>query len=178
MTFQPLPDVQLIGIVGAPRHGKDMLAKAIARRWLGAERFAFSDGIAAYARATGQMSARDPAVLQTAGWVLKQADNDIWLKVVYGSMQDRLPSLAIITGVRMLIEADMIREMGGSLVRVVRVDDHGAEFEATDRDMDHAVEQESCQIHCDREVALRTGRVDQMSDAADWIVEWLHGRAA
>ena len=136
-SFVAIPGVRMIGITGRARSGKDELAKAILRLVAGAERFAFSDAVAAVARTAGMMRTRDAAVLQRIGTQMREVDPDIWCLALYGAIDDRRPDVAIVTGVRYTNEHAMIRAMGGRLIGVRRP---GAPA-LTDRDPGHPVEQ-------------------------------------
>lgn len=132
----PIPGVRVIGVTGAARHGKDELAKAIIRICPGAERFAFSDAVAAVSRVRFGMTERDASKLQDTGTRYRQVDPAVWLRCMYGAIQDRRPRVAVVTGVRYPNELDVIRGMGGVLVAVRR----SAAPPLTDRDPEHEVE--------------------------------------
>lgn len=136
-SFAPIPGVHVVGITGRARSGKDELAKAILRLVAGAERFAFSDAVAAVARTAGMMRTRDAGVLQQVGTQMREVDPDVWCHALYGTLEDRRPEVAIVTGVRYANERAMIQAMGGRLVGVRRP---GAPA-LTDRDPAHPVEQ-------------------------------------
>jgi hypothetical protein len=124
----------VIGFTGKARHGKDLACELIAGIVPGARRYAFSDGIAAYARALGLMTARDPSVLQRVGLDVRDRNVTAWLDVVRGAIADHAPTLALISGVRYPNEAEMIRALGGYIVRVVRTNEDGSPFVSGDRD--------------------------------------------
>lgn len=168
----------MIGLVGHARAGKDTLAKALMRCLPGAERFAVSDGIAAYARAIGAMTDRVPAVLQDVGWSLRKDRQSVWLDTLYGAIDDRRPAWAIITGVRFHDEAEMIRAMGGRLVRVNRLEADGAEHVSGDRDRAHIVEAQIDSIACDQTVSIASGNLVMFDSAAEWLARELSGVAA
>lgn len=162
--------IPVVGICGHARHGKDALALALLRVCPGAERFAFSDAIAAYARVTGVMTARDPRVLQEVGWAMRQRSPDVWKLALYWAIVDRAPRLAIVTGVRFLDEASLIRQMGGQIVRVRRVLADGSAFVDADRDRDHPVEREIEAIGFDLHVTVREGELARLDEYAAQLV--------
>lgn len=151
MSFVPLPGVRVLGITGYARHGKDTLARYLIETVAGAERFAFSDLLAARARLEGRMDRRDPGVLQN-----ERVDRDYLLRAMYRWIEDRAPVLAIVTGVRKADEMQMIRDMGGEVIRVVRTED-GVLYEAHDRDNGHAIEQDISGLHEDASVVAASG---------------------
>lgn len=157
MTFRPIDGVKVIGITGAARAGKDTLAQFILKLVPGAERFAFSDGLSAYCRATGRMQERDPRVLQDVGSAFRLNDSSVWLRVLYGAIEDRRPHLAVITGVRFPNEAEMIESMGGFVIRVVRLQPDGSEYVADDRPANHPAEREIASVPTSVTVAAESG---------------------
>lgn len=166
MTFDPIPGTAVLAFTGRARHGKDTAARIIVESFgVDAHRFAFSDAISAYARVAAGMTARDPVLLQAIGYEMRQGRPDVWLGALYGAIADRQPRLALITGVRFQDEADLVRRMGGVLIRVARVDADGAPFLATDRDNDHATERFIDGLVADREVTNVSGRLDLFRDA-------------
>jgi len=166
-TYAPIPNVIVIGITGRARHGKDTLAIELLKDFSGAERFAFSDGLSAYCRATGKMTERDPRVLQEEGTRLRMERENVWLDVLYGAIQDRAPRIAIITGVRFPNEAQMIRDMGGVIVRVTRYDADGRLYCADDRDPNHASEAALDSIIAD--VEFSGCLEDRCRRASEWV---------
>lgn len=136
-TWRPIPGVQVIGITGRARSGKDELAKALVRAVPGAERFAFSDAVAVMARVVHRMNGRDARVLQTVGTQYREQDEAVWLRCLYGILQDRRPRLAVVTGVRYANELGLIYGLGGIVVGVRRPWAPAL----TDRDPHHVVEQ-------------------------------------
>jgi len=136
MSWRVIPGVSVIGITGKARAGKDELARAIVRVAIGAERFAYSDAVAAVARAGHMMERRDPSVLQFIGTLYRQANATTWLRCLHGAIEDRRPAIAVITGLRYQNEVDLVRDLGGIVVGVERP---GAPALA-DRDPQHEVE--------------------------------------
>ena len=162
----PIAGVRVLGLCGAARHGKDQLARLLCELVPGAERFALSDGIAAFARAHGWMTKRDPRTLQEVGWELRQARPGAWLEVLYGAIDDRRPPLAIVTGIRFADEAALVRQMGGQLLRVVRLEADGRPFVDQDRDPAHPVERQIATLSVDAEIVARSGDLEALRAAA------------
>src|SRR5574343_730126 len=166
-TYALIPGVNVIGITWRARHGKDTLAIGLLSNIPGAERFAFSDGLSAYCRAIGKMTARDPRVLQDEGTRLRNERESVWLDVLYGAIQDRAPRIAIVTGVRFPNEARMIRDMGGVIIKVIRYTDDGRLFCASDRDLNHPSE---AAIDAITPHGVLSGDPDDVqSDALRWL---------
>src|SRR5689334_22272985 len=103
MPFTPIPGTRVVGVSGHARCGKDTFAAALIDVIAGAERWAFSDLIAAHERLSGRMTARDPRHLQNC---LGQFPREWLVGAMYHALLDRRPKLAIITGVRKPDEID------------------------------------------------------------------------
>jgi hypothetical protein len=123
----------------------------------GAERFAFSDALAVECRVHHGMTKRDPALLQRIGMARRDAQPGVWIDALYGAIADRQPEVAVITGVRFHDEAEMIRAIGGHLIRVERVDSHGQRYVTDDRDPNHAAEQQIDSLKCDAMLVANSG---------------------
>ncbi len=152
--YPPIAGVQVIGFVGAARHGKDELAKMIMRSNIGAERFAFSDLLAAHLRLIGAMTTRDTAKLQRAGI---EVDRDCLCRAMYGWIEDKAPAFALVTGIRYASDADLIRAMGGRIISVKRIEADGRPFVDPDRDPNHPIETFIPAIRHDVEVIACSG---------------------
>jgi hypothetical protein len=137
MTYAPIVGVKVVGVTGAARHGKDTFAKALLLSVPGAERIAFSDLIAASERIAGRMTERDPEHLQATHFTINR---DHLLCAMYEFIRDRKPNVCVITGVRKPDEVEMIKALGGKIVKVRRLLDGGGVFKTDDRDPAHAVE--------------------------------------
>lgn len=158
MKYEPIHGVSVIGLVGHARHGKDEAARVLARLVAGARRYAFSDAISIYARLQHGMTQRDPVVLQDVGYQVRLDRPSAWLDAVYWQIHDHSPDLAIITGARFEDEVQMIRDMGGLIIKVYRVNEDGSEFVSGDRDRKHAVERDIDSLHHDGLVRNVTGK--------------------
>ena len=156
--YAPIDGVSVVGITGAARSGKDELAKALMRHISGAERFAFSDAVAVVARINGLMTTRDAAALQKVGTRYRETvGSDVWVRCLHGAIEDRRPQLAVVTGIRYPNECAWLRDVGGTLVGVVRP---GAPA-LTDRDPSHPVEQHIAALLAQAHVTIT---VDEHAD--------------
>lgn len=170
MEWTPIPGVWVVGITGRARHGKDELARALVRQIPGAERFAFSDALSAVARTLQLMDRRDAHVLQQLGTRLRDVDPDTWVRCLYHQLEDKRPSVAVITGIRYPNELAMIRQMGGTLVAVERPQAPAL----TDRDPHHPVEQQIASLMAEADVCIS---VDECPDH-DALEAYCDGMAA
>ena len=176
-SYAPLDGVQVVGFTGAARHGKDTAAATICALVPGARVYGFSEAISVVARALHGMTRRDPALLQHLGFFYRRQQPTIWLDAIYWRIAEDRPTLAILTGLRFLDEAQMVRELGGEVVRVRR-DVAGRPYVATDRDSTHPVEQQEARIVADATWAHEDGRVDRLQQQARaWVMGWEAKRA-
>lgn len=150
----PIDGVKVLGITGHAGHGKDMLAKFLLRAVPGSERFAFSDALSAKLRLERRMWRRNPPQLQH---MMDEVSREGVRDAVYFAIDDKRPPLAIVTGVRFYDEVEMIRGMGGSVVRVRRVDEDDRPYVSPDRDPKHPVEQHIPNLPVDAEVVAKSG---------------------
>lgn len=133
---RPLPTSapRLIGVVGAPHSGKDVIADHLIARYAGVGRLAFSDVIIAeanrwleaFGRRIDVETKSDPTyrlLLQTFGVVRRREDERYWVDQVASRIR-RLWSdgvrLVVTTGVRAPSDSELIRDLGGELWRVRR----------------------------------------------------------
>jgi hypothetical protein len=152
--YPAIPGVTVIGLVGQSGHGKDEVAKMLIRNCPGTERFGFSDGISYRARLNGEMVERNPTFLQP---ISSGIAREHFLNAMYYAISDRKPTVAVITGIRAPDEAELIRSMGGRIVRVRRVDREGRPYVNPDRDSTHPIEQMIPKIHADAEIVATSG---------------------
>jgi len=155
----------VIGFTGKARHGKDLACELIASIAPGARRYAFSDGVAAYARALGLMTARDPVILQRVGTEIRGRNLTAWIDVVRGAIADHAAPVALVSGVRYANEAEMVRSMGGYIIRVVRTEADGSPFLCGDRDPHHGSETAMDGIAPDYTVDNVSGQLGAFRDA-------------
>jgi len=112
-----------IGLIGLAGSGKDTAAKALYS--LGYMRYAFADRVKNLAWRfgwDGNKDERGRALLQNIGMAGRQYDPATWIKYVERMIEDEtdLQGLIVFTDVRFQNEADYIRSIGGTIVRIVR----------------------------------------------------------
>lgn len=140
MQFSTIPGVLVIGIGHKAQHGKT----SVAREWLQAHPadamiFELSDHVATVARIFHGMTTRDPATLVRVGQGMRATfDDEVWLRCVHGSIGDKRPAIAIIPNIRFPNEVEFVRQIGGYIVKVERVNYTGTSaptpFVSSDRD--------------------------------------------
>ena len=121
LDLPPIPGVRFIGFGHKARHGKDEAVKAITnmhpRR---VQRFVFADALKAHCRVAHGMTVKDGKLLQEIGHGLRGEDPNLWIKALYYHVDELRPEVALISDVRYKNEADFIKKMGGTMIRVRR----------------------------------------------------------
>lgn len=140
--LMPLPDVRWLGIGHKARHGKDTAARLIhTLQPAKSVVMSFADDLKAFCRARYGMAEKDGNLLQKVGHAVRQQDADHWVKCIYARAKEavagRKTLLVIVPDVRMKNEAAFIKLMGGTLIKVERLDENGALFIDKDRDPTH-----------------------------------------
>jgi hypothetical protein len=140
-TFQPIPGMKVIALGHRARHGKDTAAAAIIKAIPGAMRFAFADDLYAIARVRHGMTTKDAPLLQKLGVDYRENFGvDVWVRAVYAKMLDARPKLAVITDVRFPNELAFIKALGGTTVKVERLNQDGTLFTDPSRPAGHISE--------------------------------------
>lgn len=179
----------LIGLGSKARHGKDSAAKAIqdfydCKRTTASAHgygikipevkiFKFAEGVYAEAREQG-MTDKDAPLLQKIGMQRRIEDKDYWIKKVTRQL-DKFDGIALITDVRFFNEALMIKERGGFLLNVLRLNGDGKPFVAADRPADHPSETDLDNYVWDYFVRTFTGQEALAGELAITIAEHLMG---
>ena len=142
MAYKPIPNVYVIGLGHKARHGKDTAASHIVRETKGAAVVhSFSDDLYAIARIIFGMKKKDGSVLQWLGTEgFRRKDPQTWVDSMYWKLDYKRPRIAVIPDCRFPNEAEFVKDMGGTLIKVTRVDSHGNPYVVTDRDPNHPSE--------------------------------------
>lgn len=133
-TLLPADAPRLIGVVGAPHSGKDVIADHMIAHYAGVGRLAFSDVIIAeanrwleaFGRRIDVETKSDPTyrlLLQTFGVVRRREDEQYWVRQVAARIRtlwSQGARLIVTTGVRAPSDVQLIRDLGGELWRVLR----------------------------------------------------------
>lgn len=170
---------KIIGLGHKARHGKGYAARAIiahcATNGLYAREYGFSDALKAYARVLG-MRTKDPRLLQVLGTeVFRTIDPHIWVRILLDTIAEQAPDLALITDLRFPNEADAIREAGGKLIRVTRLNADGSLWVAPDRDPSHPSETALDHYTFDAHIAIESGNITALRAAAVIAYQELEG---
>ena len=136
-----------VGLGHKARNGKgvvaDVVAEDLRRRAPGARPavLAFADDLKALARALGMQGKNGP-MLQHLGLAMRALDPDYWINALRERLDTDHPdaNVVLIPDVRFPNEADWILSLGGSVVKVTRLNEDGSVFIADDRDSRHISE--------------------------------------
>lgn len=140
MIWKPIEGTKVIGFGHRARNGKDTAANFICDAF-GASKFSFSDALYDVARVVFGMKEKDPALLQVLGTdVFRKRDPEIWVNTLYYKLKDKAPRIAVIPDVRFINEAELIKSLGGILIKITRLNPDGTPFVALDRDPNHPSE--------------------------------------
>lgn len=147
LAYPPLPRTLVLGFGNKARAGKDWVARTLAHRIAGARILPFAAALKAYCRIGFGMREKNARLLQQMGTdVLRAKEPDIFVRTLYDTLAEDAVSwsdpirVVLIPDVRFPNEAAMIKQMGGYVVRVKRLNADGTLYLATDRDPQHASE--------------------------------------
>lgn len=140
--YQPIDGTHIIGIGHRARHGKDSSAEYIIKATKGAaRRYSFGTGLYAVARAIFGMTTKDAVLLQNLGTeVGRRNDDERWVRTTYWQIRDERPPIAILSDCRFPNEAGFVKQLGGTLINVNRLNKDGSLYVASDRDPNHPSE--------------------------------------
>ena len=99
----------------------------------------FAGALYKEARELHGMTEKDPVLLQNIGMARRAEDPDYWIKKAFDSIP-KGTDIAVFTDVRFLNEADAIKARHGYLIEVVRRNEDGSRYIATDRPANHPSE--------------------------------------
>jgi hypothetical protein len=112
-------------------------------------------------------------LLQWWGTEYRRAqDNNYWIKKAFASIPIGT-NIAIFTDVRFLNEAGSIKERGGHLIEVVRLNQDGSRFYSTDRPRDHVSETQLDGYNWDH--YIKTKSAVETGEQAITIAEFIRG---
>lgn len=132
----------------------------------------FAGALYEEARTHYAMKAKDPILLQTIGMLRRTEDPDYWVKIAFGCIPTGT-NIAIFTDVRFKNEAETIKAKGGHLIEVVRLNQDGSRYYATDRPSDHPSETELDGYNWDH--YIKTKSAAETAEQAVTIAEFIRG---
>jgi hypothetical protein len=140
--YKQLPNVHVVGIGYKARNGKDSTA-AVFQEYFGsaARRYAFADHLRSICRVEHGMTVKDAELLQRMGTdVYRVKDPEVWVRSTYWTIAEQAPEIAIVSDVRFPNEAQMVKDMGGTLIKCVRREPNGQQFIDPSRSATHPSE--------------------------------------
>jgi hypothetical protein len=141
-----------IGVSGRARHGKTEFCKAIAGHVNGydvfgdvcpgpAKLYDIGDAIRRYCISTGRlpkverkdMTRAQLEVLIDVGREKRLQDEDFWIRQVAEDIKEDRVEVALIPNLRYQNEAKIVRQLGGYVVRLARLNENGSVYISDDR---------------------------------------------
>ena len=186
----------IVGFGNKAQHGKDTAGEAVVKyfnrrterlsahygRGIGACRsiiaksYKFAGALYKECRKQHGMTDKDAPLLQKVGMARRQEDENYWVKQVKQQIATDKPDIAIITDVRFPNEAKFVRDRGGILVNVTRIDAFGQLFIADDRPADHPSETALDGYPWSYYIKAHTGEAPLVEQLAICIVEFERAR--
>jgi hypothetical protein len=118
------------------------------------------------------MTDKDPILLQTVGMQRRNQDVNYWVNRAFESIPANT-DIAVFTDVRFKNEAEMIKQKGGYLIEVIRLNQDGTRYYATDRPSDHPSETDLDNYNFDFNI---TSKSDVLTgELAVTIAEYVRG---
>lgn len=134
----------LVGLGHKARQGKDTVGEMVERvlnsLGISTKRYSYAAALYGFCRAYHGMTEKDPVLLQRVGVAEREKDSEVWVSKCFERIALEGPQVAIITDTRFLNEADIIRERGGLVAKVTRVQADGTNFVDPSRPADHVSE--------------------------------------
>lgn len=177
----------IIGLVAPARHGKTTVASTLLReaRALGlkAETFEASSYILEDAihrkevenKLREELSKEEIKKLVDIGLERRLEDPYYWLKRMKADLAAQNPDVAIFPSIRFHNEAQMVKDIGGKLVRVTSYISDGRTYVSPDRDPNHVSETEQFDIKADYFLVTKRGESDLLKRLAATLFKYLHG---
>lgn len=159
----------LVGISGRAEHGKSSTADAVvayaASKGLYATSFELSNYILQYAiqrnllpnKTRKQLNKEEVQVLVEVGESVRASDPKMWINRAMKEIEDYKPDVGIVPNVRRTYEADVIKEAGGVIIKVVAINKNGSEFISQTRDPNNELESGANLIQADYFITTRRG---------------------
>jgi hypothetical protein len=180
--------VIIIGLGHKARSGKDTAGEAIVQHY--ADQFVtarkhgqtykgprivlmkFAGALYKEARELHGMTEKDPVLLQNIGMARRAEDPDYWVKRAFAAIPQGT-DIAVFTDVRFLNEAAAIKAKHGYLINVVRLNEDGSRYFATDRPANHPSETELDAYNWDFQIVSKSAALT--GEVAITIAEYIRG---
>jgi hypothetical protein len=180
----------ILGFGNRARQGKDVAGESIVEhyrpipescqnymdwKWYKEPRIVlvkFAAALYAECRETYGMIDKDPVLLQNVGMHRREQDPNYWVDKAFASIPDKT-DIAVFTDVRFHNEAWAIKERGGYLIEVVRLNQDGTRFYADDRPKDHPSELDLDDYNWDFHLQAKTGQAELIKRQAITLTEYI-----
>jgi hypothetical protein len=181
----------IIGFGNKARQGKDVAVQAIIDYYAGlraikesdylpsadvpiVQRIGFADALYEVCRTEYGMKEKDAALLQRIGAERRVSDPLYWVRQAFAKI-DPKAEVVLVSDVRYKNEADFIKDRGGYVVNVTRLDEKGRRFISGDRPSDHPSETDLDHYNFDFRLVNSDGHQALLAEQAITLVEYLRG---
>lgn len=170
----PLKNTIIVALGHKARHGKSWVAKWMASQLPGAKVMGFADTLKAYCRIAYGMRRKEPTLLQDTASDLRAADHEVFIRALYDTLVEEPPPMVLIPDLRYENEARMIQDIGGFLVKVVRLQEgpRYLPYVSPDRDPSHQSEIElDTFAGWDHRIIAASGQLDLLEQHSRVVLE-------
>src|SRR5579859_2145248 len=182
----------IIGFGNKARHGKDTAAQAIVDYYekkkfylsmapgkvkehvVSAVRIGFADDLYAVACSEYGMKEKDAPLLQRIGAERRVGDPEYWIKRAFTKINPT-HDIVVIPDVRYRNEAQYIKDAGGYLVNVSRLNADGTQYVDPSRPADHPSETDLDSWNWDFKFVIGDGHAALTGELAITLAEYLRG---
>ena len=182
----------IVGFGSKARQGKDSAAEAVVlhfqrkahreKEYYGevkatptARIYKFAEALYEECRRDYGMQEKDAPLLQRVGSERRAQDPEYWIKKAFEKIKAEKVGIAILTDVRYKNEARYVKEQGGMLINVSRLNVDGSPFIADDRPADHPSEIDLDEHNWDFYIRAHSGQQVLVGELAITIVEHIRG---
>lgn len=175
----------VVGLCGRARHGKDVVAAEMTKRFraAGLRCFPCSVSMVVHEAAvldgaiqSAKRSECTPEEIQSLvkfGNAGRAQDENFWTDILLDKILAQKSDVALVTGLRFLNEGSWLKTMQGVLVRVRRLNRDGSEFVSRDRDPNDITETEHYHLLADYELVAKTGQDEWLRSQASNLTSHL-----
>ena len=173
MIYAPIDGAKVIGLGHKSRQGKDTVANLIIDQ-MGSRalRIGFADALYAIARVEHGMTIKDAPLLQHLGTeVYRAKDPGVWIRTLYYTALEKQPSVLVISDCRFPNEAEFVKQMGGTMVKVERLSEDGEPHRDPTRSHTHPSEVALDDYDSwDMTIPNITGQIERLKDSVDLLL--------
>lgn len=176
----------LIGLVAKAQHGKSSVAKHLIDKYE-FERKSFADplkqmlikaGLCTYEECYVEKTKQSRMLMQKIGTEVfrEQVDSDYWINKFkldsdFDQYSNKFTKDVVIDDLRFKNEARFIKDCGGTLIRIERINKDGSLYLPPNTDLSHKSESELDSIICDFTLRAKSGGLKQLFSDIDFIIK-------